>query len=557
MNAMTTLDHFTHITSAANAPSAFARLLLCVVCGATLLLASCKKNPVLEEPYGPAANPLGITLNPNQTPAPATGLPGTEVTITASGLSEFKDELIFRFNGERAEVREITDTYIKVAVPDFASTGVTTISVGDVVVFGPQFAVTGKIRLDPTFNVARGTNGRVDRVIWTEDGRMLITGRFTDYDNKGVLRPINRIARAFADGTYDASLRSGFGANGSLIDIVPFQGGFLIGGAFSGYSQRSSEISNLTFINSNGTIDTVGIHPFRRPDQSDTIKYYPRYNGGFDGYVGKLYPQGEKVVVGGGFRYYINRQYDKPNRLETRDSVILDSVEVRQFARLDRNGKLDSTFRYDTGSKRFLSGGNGDVYTVGHGGGSHQGKFIVYGGFTMFDGKQAGRILRLHADGTIDETFNAEGSGADQFVSKVFYNPTTRKYVIAGDFRNYNGKPANRLALLNEDGSLDEAFSAKVFDGTGPSFAKQLSDGKIIVSGDFRTYNGIARNGFMVLDESGNLIPGYNATGNFSGIIEDLYETTAQDGRRALLIHGEFYLFNSQIANNLIRVIIE
>lgn len=538
-------DMKSHITS----------IFLCAA--VTFLIAACEKNAVLEEPYGPSKEPLGITLNRNQTPIPARGVPGTEVTITASGLLQFKDELIFRFNGEQAEIVEVTDTQIKVSVPDFASTGITTISVGDIVVFGPQFAVTGKISLDPTFNAPRGTNRRVDRVIWTEDGRMLVVGDFTDYDNKGVIRPINRIARAFADGTYDASLRSGTGSNGLLSDIIQFQGGFLIGGGFSGYSQRSSEISNLTFLNSNGTIDTVGVRPFRRPDQSDTIKYYARFNGGFDRAVSKLIPQGDKVVVAGGFRYYISRQYDKPNKLETRDSVILDSVEVRHLARLNRDGRLDSSFRFDTGARRFLAGGNGAVYAAVHESGTHAGKIMVYGNFTTFDGHQAGRIMRLNADGTVDGTFNVQGTGADQLINKLFYNPVTRKYVIAGSFRNYNGNTANRVALLNEDGTLDESFSAKEFDGTGPNFAKQLSDGKIVVSGSFRTYNGIARNGFMVLDESGNLLPGYNATGIFNGTIEDVIETTAQDGRRALLIHGEFNLFNSQIANNLIRVIIE
>jgi len=518
---------------------------------------SCNKEMVPVEPYGPGKEPLGITLNRNQTPTPASGLPGTEVTINASGLLPFREELVFRFNGELAQIVEVTETQIKVIVPDFASTGVTTVSVGDVVVFGPKFSVAGKINLDPTFNAPRGTNGRVDRVIWTEDGRMLVVGDFTNYDNKGVIRPINRIARAFSDGSYDASLRSGSGANGSLRDIVPFNNGYLISGSFSGYSQRTGDISNLTHLNANGTIDTMGIHPFRRPDQADTIKYYPRFNGGFDGFVGKIYPQGNKVVVGGGFRYYISRRYDKPNRLETRDSVIMDSVEVRQLARLHADGKLDSTFRFDQGTQKFFQGGNGDAYTVVHDSGPHQGKFMVYGNFRQFDGRPFGRILRLNADGTIDETFNPDGTGADQLISKLFYNATTRKYVIAGDFRNYNGRHANRLAVLNEDGTLDESFVAKPFDGGAPNFAKQLTDGKIIVSGDFRTYNGVARNGFMVLDESGDLIPGYNATGIFSGTIEDIVETTAQDGRRALLIYGEFTQFNSEDAFNYIRVIIE
>jgi len=519
---------------------------------------SCNKENLLQEPYGPAKEPLGITMNRNQAPSPASGLPGTEVTIKASGLLPFREELIFRFNGEVAQVTDVTETEIKLIVPDFASTGVTTVSIGDVVVFGPRFSVTGKINLDPTFNAPRGTNGEVDRVIKTEDGRMLLVGSFTDYDSKGVIRPINRIARSFSDGSYDASLRSGTGGNGSLIDIVPFGNGYLLGGAFSGYSQRTTDISNLTKLNGNGTIDTMGIHPFRRPDQSDTIKYYPSFNGGFDGYVGRIFPQGnDKVVVGGGFRYYINRRYDQPNKLETRDSVIMDSVEVRHLARLHADGTLDSTFRFDEAAGRFRPGGNGNVFTIRHDSGPHEGKFMVYGTFNQFDGVAAGRILRLNADGTVDGTFNSGGTGADQAIDKLFYNATTGKYILAGKFRRFNGQPANRLAVLNEDGTLDESFAAKTFDGNGPDFAKQLSDGKIIVSGDFRTYDGVARNGFMVIDESGDLIPGYNATGIFSGTIEDIMETTAQDGRRALLIYGSFSQFNSQPADNYIRVIIE
>src|SRR5690606_14707868 len=278
-----------------------------------------------------------------------------------------------------------------------------------------------------------------------------------------------------------------------------------------------------------------------RPDQSDTIKYYPRFNGGFDGYVDRLFPQGnDKVVVGGGFRYYINRRYDQPNKLETRDSVIMDSVEVRHLARLNADGSLDSTFRFDAAANRFRPGGNGNVLTIRHDSGPHEGKFVVYGTFNQFDGVPAGRILRLNADGTVDETFNTGGTGADQAIDKLFYNATTGKYNPAGQFRRFNGQPANRLAVLNEDGTLDESFVAKAFDGGAPDFAKQLSDGKIIVSGGFRSYDGVARNGFMVLDESGDLIPGYNATGIFSGTIEDIMETTAQDGRRALLIYGLF-----------------
>lgn len=516
-----------------------------------------EKETVPAEPYGPGKEPLGIVMNRNQTPAPASGLPGTEVTIHATGLIPFTEQLVFRFNGEMAEVTEVTDEHIKVVVPDFASTGVTSISVGDVVVFGPQFEVTGKINPDPSFNATQGANGPVSGVIQTNDERMLIVGEFTDYNNKGIVRPINRIARAFADGTYDASLRSGSGANGALSDIIRFGNGYLIAGSFSGYAQRNGDISNLTRIHENGTIDTMGVHPFRRPDQQDTIKYYPRFNGGFDKYIDKLYEQNGKVLVTGEFRYYISRQYDKPNRLETRDSVILDSIEIRQIARLNADGSLDKTYRFNDATGKGLEAGNGTANTILHTSGNQQGKLLVYGNFTRFDGQSAGRILRLKEDGTIDETFNPGGTGADQLIERAYYNPVTGKYLIAGEFRNYNGKPALQMAMLNEDGTLDEGFVPQAFEGGSPNFIKQLSDGKIIVSGGFRTYNGIARNGFMVLDETGALLAGYNATGLFSGTIRDIVETRSADGRRALLIYGDIELFDGEPVNNFLRMIID
>src|SRR5690606_9713327 len=134
----------------------------------------------------------------------------------------------FRFNGEEADIVEVTDSGIKAVVPDYASSGVTSISVGDRVVFGPIFSVDGLLSIDPTFRAVNGTNGGILQRMVTDDGKIFFVGDFTNYDNKGVIRPINRIVRTFQDGTYDASLRSGRGANGRISKIVPFQGKYLI-----------------------------------------------------------------------------------------------------------------------------------------------------------------------------------------------------------------------------------------------------------------------------------------------------------------------------------------
>jgi hypothetical protein len=58
------------------------------------------------------------------------------------------------------------------------------------------------------------------------------------------------------------------------------------------------------------------------------------------------------------------------------------------------------------------------------------------------------------------------GSGADGIVEAVLLQ-SDGKIVIGGRFSNFNGSSCNRLARLNADGSLDTSFSLGVgFDKT-------------------------------------------------------------------------------------------
>lgn len=515
-----------------------------------------KTDELFDEPYGPGKEPLGIDIDRFRPPVPASGVPGTTVSIFGSGFLEFKDKIVFRFNGEEADIVEVTNTEIKVVVPDYASTGTTSISIDDIVVFGPQFNVTGFVRLDPTFLPVQGANNSIMQYMPLADGKAIMVGHFTNYDNKGIIRPINRIVRTFPDGTYDASMRTGSASNGGLNTITQIGEKLFIGGGFSGYDQRTENISNLTMLNLNGTIDTMGVQTWRRPDQEDTTKYFPTFNGGFNSSVDRLYPQGEKLLATGNFRYYVSRQYDKPNRLEMRDTVILDSTEIRQLARLNQDGSLDKTYRFDA-SGRAMTGANGDIRTYMHTEGELAGKLVVFGSFTRFDDQATNYIVRLNADGTRDDTFNPGGVGPDYNVYSVTFNETTGKYTVLGAFRQYNGQASANIVQLNADGTYFSGFVPQEFQGGEPRFARQLDDGLIVVSGDFRTYGGVARHGFMILNEAGQLAPGYNATGQFRGHLNEILETRSADNRRALLLIGSFDRFNGEPVSNLARITLE
>jgi hypothetical protein len=528
---------------------------------AALIIQSCKKNKeVFEDPYGGGKPPLGVVLSPGATPNPAAGGPGTIVTFKASGLLPYKDKLKFMFNGEPGQITEVTESTIKVKVPDFGSTGITSVSIDDQLVLGPQFKVNGLINIDPSFRATAGANGTVSQVYALPDGRNLVLGYFTNYDNKGIITPLNRIVRTSSDGEFDRTFRTGKAANGGLSTVIELGGRYIISGAFNGYNQRTENISNITSLATNGSIDTIGIKVFRRPTAKDTardtLKFFPRFNGGTNDFIGNIYKQQNKILATGRFRYYVSRRYSKPNYDFTRDSVILDSTEMRQIVRFNQDGSLDKTFRFDAGTKKGLPGANGPIGSYMHTAGTQFEKLLVIGSFTTFDQKTTGRIVRLNVDGSIDESFKT-GTGADDGIGTITYNNITRKYLITGIFRSFNGKPAVGLALLNEDGTVDESFVTKPFEGGGVSNARQLSDGLIVVSGSFKKYNNVTRNGFMVLKPTGELAPNYNSTGPFIGNLSDIVETRSADGKRALLLIGTIYKFDNLPVSNILRVTIE
>lgn len=521
------------------------------------LISGCKgtEDEVFNDPYEGGKAGLGIVVNQQQVPVPAGGEAGSEVRIKATGLEKHWNEktLKFLFNGENATIKSVDAEGITAIVPSRASSGVTSFVVGGQVVFGPDFTVFGKVKKDFTFKVVNGTDNAIYRALGVASGNVLLLGDFQNFDNKGLVKPIRRIVRMFPDGTYDRSLLSGAGANGALWDMAIVNSNWYIAGSFSGYAQRDG-LSNITKLTSQGQIDTIAVDTYEH-----RTKYVSKFNGGTNGTIFNVYPSNGQVIIAGDFSYYLSRRYDQPS-YQYKDSVVIDTVDVRQLAKLNVDGSLDMNWRFDKNAPgyrgqpgRSWPGANGPIKTIMH----SDGKILVYGLFTKFDDANFGNIVRLNADGTIDQTFNAGKAGADDGIATVSYNAALNKYLAVGRFKKFNGEAATYMVLLNYDGSVDKTFTAKTFEGDIPTYCKLLNDGLAVISGGFKTYDGSARNGFLITDLTGDMAPGYNTIGNLQGQLYDVYETRSADDKRALLLVGRFFLFDNQITNNMVRVTLD
>jgi hypothetical protein len=516
------------------------------------LASACTKTPTFDNPYAGGKQALGVQISLTVPPTPTSAAVGTTVTFSATGLLPYKDKLIFMFNGEVAQVVSVTDAAIAVIIPPTASTGVTTISIGDQVFFGPRFKVLGKISVDPAFSVLNGANNTVNTAYQLSDGRLMFVGAFTDYDTKALLNPINHIALAFNTGSADISFKSN-GSDGPLTSILSNGSKLFVSGGFHSFyflggKATLTNMNNITRLGLDGTPDSILVPVYN----STKKKAVPAFVGNFNGSVTKIFNFNGKITAIGSFTYYGMSRYDSLMAVKPR--VIYDTLHIPQVARLDYNGLLDPTFRYNQTKNTGFPGGNGSVYD---GFMQADGKLVIVGNFTKFDSTAISRIVRLNADGTIDQTFNT-GSGADKAIYSISYNAISNKYFITGAFTTYNGQPASGIAMLNVNGSLDNTFASKGFNSEGtPTFAKQLSNGLVIVSGSFVNYNNIRHNGFIVLDQTGNLALGYNTLGDFVGSIHDVLETTNSSGKITALLMGTFTQIDGLPVNNITRVVFE
>ena len=462
---------------------------------------------------------------------------------------------------------------------------------------------------DPAFNSGgTGPNLPINDVAVQSDGKIVVVGRFTNYN--GVL--CNEIARLNTDGTLDSSFDShDIGPRGSnpgndiynSLERVTIQpdGKILVAGQFASYNGVAR--NGLVRLNSDGTVDTSfnpatipGAGPINaiavqadgkilianslltrlNSDGSVDSSFAPAGSGPNFPIIAVTIQADGKILVGGSFTFYsgtarpflarlnadgtLDTSFTPagtgPNNsvikiaLQSDGSIFIigsftsyNGVPSNGVARLNADGTLDNSFTL------VGSGFNGQLTGLVL---QSDGKLLITGLFTSYNNLPSYFLARLNPDASLDTAFTPKGNGAPNYIDGVAVKPDG-KIAVSGDFTSYNGVVNPYLAQLNPNGSLDTSFTAA---GTGPnnsvlSIASQ-ADGKLLISGIFTSYNGVARNGIARLNTDGTLDTAFNPVGANTFNSGTAALAVQSDGK--ILVGGYFTSFNGVARNGLVRL---
>jgi uncharacterized delta-60 repeat protein len=360
-----------------------------------------------------------------------------------------------------------------------------------------EIARTPAGTVDTAFN-ATGTDDFIYSLAQQQDQSLIIAGDFVFINN--VAR--NRIARLLDDGTVDTSFDPGAGANGSIRSItLENDERVVLGGLFQ--SVNGTNRNYLARINSNASVD-------------------PTFNPGSstDNPIFKLAVQDDgKIIAVGSFTSFNG---------QSRNGVV----------RILTNGLVDPFFVTGTGS-------DAPVYTAAI---QSDGKILLGGGFTRFNGQSINNLVRVNRNGSIDTTFKP-GAGPDGSVRSIAIQ-SDGKIVIGGLFHHVGNASLNEIARLNPDGSIDTTFNPGSGANGSVGVIRVQIDGKLVLGGDFTQFNGVTRNRITRLNPDGSNDSTINFGSGANGTVADILI----EANRDIVLVGGFTEYNGISRGHIARI---
>ncbi|WP_281233931.1 T9SS type A sorting domain-containing protein [Flavobacterium gelatinilyticum] len=308
---------------------------------------------------------------------------------------------------------------------------------------------------DTSFKLNIEFNDEVQSILIQPDGKILVKGKFTDYEAQGR----SYLVRLNPDGSLDTGFSKRFGSPLEAIAIQP-DGKIIVEGFFSSFP--NADVRKIMRFDSDGFADSS----FKPGD-------YENFNGVVTDIA--VQPDG-KILVGGNF-------------------TIFNSASQKYLLRLNADGSKDTSFSTEALPELAIVVGNIVVQP--------DGKIIVGGVFSPAAGNYESFLMRLNADGTKDASFT-DGNWYDK--NRTGYGISINavqlqkdgKIIVGGEFDTFNETALNRLARLNPDGTVDSTFDAGTGFGAPVQTLSVYPDGKILAGGTFSGYRGVASSSYLI-----------------------------------------------------------
>jgi uncharacterized delta-60 repeat protein len=281
-------------------------------------------------------------------------------------------------------------------------------------------------------------------------------------------------------------------------------GRIVFGGQFTSYS--GIPFNRIVRINSDASVD-------------DTFNI----GTGFDNAVYDVEPQSDnKILVGGFFDSY-------------------SGVSFGKIVRLNVDGSIDNTFSAGTGF-------NSVVWVIRV---QPDGKILVGGDYTQYNGNSHPYLIRLNSDGSVDNTFDLN-TGFNGTVYDIILQNDGKK-IILGDFTSVDGNSHTRIVRLNDDGSIDNTFNSGTgFNGT--TYSGLIDEGQILVVGAFFEYSGQTNRQIVKLNSDGSIDDTFNSGSGFTRFSGLSFSTTIIKYTDKYFVIGDFDNYNGGTANGLIQL---
>jgi uncharacterized delta-60 repeat protein len=196
---------------------------------------------------------------------------------------------------------------------------------------------------------------------------------------------------------------------------------------------------------------------------------------------------------------------------------------------------------------------------------------IVLGGlFNAWNGTRVGRLVRLNRDGTLDGSFTANtGTGANPDGGSILYQVSSiveqpdGKIVLGGYLSSWNGRDVDGIVRLNPDGTLDRAFAANVGPTSrrsDPQYVQSVAlqaNGTLVVGGQFLRWRGSKVGNIVRLNANGSRDKSFTLQSGSGATCDPYFDgiesvNVQADGK--ILLGGSLLRWNGTPVGRVIRV---